>query len=189
MKKIITALFVALSFFNAGVNAAIIDNGDFETGTLDAWSCTDASFCFVETPAAHSGIYFFQGFANDGVATLSQSFATDIGTSYDLEFWSKTSQLSSSNILRFDINGSGPISVAATTDWLLSQYAFEAQSALTTLNFLFQTDFASGVWKIDDVAVSSGVSAVPIPAAAFLFVPALLGFFGLRRQANKVAAT
>jgi hypothetical protein len=34
----------------------------------------------------------------------------------------------------------------------------------------------------------SGVSEVPIPAAAFLFAPALLGFMGLRRKTqNKVA--
>ena len=33
-----------------------------------------------------------------------------------------------------------------------------------------------------------GVSEVPIPAAAFMFAPALLGLMGLRRRAkNKVA--
>jgi hypothetical protein len=30
-----------------------------------------------------------------------------------------------------------------------------------------------------------GVSAVPVPAAAFLFAPALIGFMGLRRKATK----
>lgn len=35
---------------------------------------------------------------------------------------------------------------------------------------------------------NSGISEVPVPAAAFLFGPALLGFMGLRRKAkNKVA--
>lgn len=32
------------------------------------------------------------------------------------------------------------------------------------------------------------VSAVPIPAAAFLFAPAILGFMGLRRKAKKIMA-
>jgi len=32
------------------------------------------------------------------------------------------------------------------------------------------------------------VSAVPIPAAAFLFAPALIGFMGLRRKTNVSAA-
>ncbi|HDY84904.1 MAG TPA: hypothetical protein ENH74_04375, partial [Methylophaga sp.] len=31
----------------------------------------------------------------------------------------------------------------------------------------------------------SAVSAVPIPAAAFLFAPALLGFMGLRRKSKQ----
>lgn len=33
----------------------------------------------------------------------------------------------------------------------------------------------------------TNVSEVPIPAAAFLFAPALMGFLGLRRKANKAA--
>tara|TARA_R110001606_G_scaffold395213_1_gene567082 strand:+ start:83369 stop:84001 length:633 start_codon:yes stop_codon:yes gene_type:complete len=41
----------------------------------------------------------------------------------------------------------------------------------------------------DDMIVAlKPVSAVPIPAAAFLFAPALLGFMGLRRKAKNIAA-
>ena len=36
--------------------------------------------------------------------------------------------------------------------------------------------------------MSLNVSAVPIPAAAFLFAPALLGFMGLRRKAKNTVA-
>lgn len=36
--------------------------------------------------------------------------------------------------------------------------------------------------------MTSNVSAVPIPAAAFLFAPALLGFMGLRRKAKNTVA-
>ncbi|HIM39405.1 MAG TPA: hypothetical protein EYM37_05630 [Methylophaga aminisulfidivorans] len=38
-----------------------------------------------------------------------------------------------------------------------------------------------------NLVVSQAVSAVPVPAALFLFGPALLGFLGLRRKANLVA--
>ncbi|HEC59329.1 hypothetical protein LCGC14_0560440 [marine sediment metagenome] len=38
---------------------------------------------------------------------------------------------------------------------------------------------------LDNVSVSSSVSAVPLPAAAFLFAPALFGFMGFRRKAKK----
>ena len=37
-------------------------------------------------------------------------------------------------------------------------------------------------------AYNSGLSEVPVPAAAFLFAPALLGFMGLRRKAKKPVA-
>jgi hypothetical protein len=41
-------------------------------------------------------------------------------------------------------------------------------------------------FKISGIGVSYDVAAVPVPAAAFLFAPALLGFMGLRRK-TKVA--
>lgn len=41
-----------------------------------------------------------------------------------------------------------------------------------------------GDW-IRVLTLSQDVSAVPVPAAAWLFAPALLGFTGLRRKANK----
>ena len=37
-------------------------------------------------------------------------------------------------------------------------------------------------------AYNSGISEVPVPAAAFLFAPALLGFMGLRRKAKNSVA-
>lgn len=54
-----------------------------------------------------------------------------------------------------------------------------------------QSNSPFGEADIDAVgAISSGVpvSAVPIPAAAFLFAPALLGFMGLRRKAKNSVA-
>jgi len=44
-------------------------------------------------------------------------------------------------------------------------------------------NFANGE-KVATIELTN-VSAVPVPAAAFLFAPALLGFLGLRRKANK----
>ncbi|MCB2425883.1 hypothetical protein [Methylophaga pinxianii] len=39
-----------------------------------------------------------------------------------------------------------------------------------------------------DLRLDSGVSEVPVPAALWLFAPALLGFFGLRRKAKNAVA-
>jgi len=51
------------------------------------------------------------------------------------------------------------------------------------------TSFGDVFDKKDNFYLSSAnVSAVPIPAAAFLFAPALLGFMGLRRKAKNSVA-
>jgi hypothetical protein len=55
---------------------------------------------------------------------------------------------------------------------------------------------AAGISKVEVNFGGSGaldnfvysISEVPVPAAAFLFAPALLGFMGLRRKAKKIAA-
>lgn len=44
----------------------------------------------------------------------------------------------------------------------------------------------SGSFAIDNIKIST--SAVPIPAAIFMFIPVLLGFMGLRRRANSTVA-
>ena len=46
-----------------------------------------------------------------------------------------------------------------------------------------QTAIFSGL-----ASVPQAPNAVPVPAAAFLFAPALLGFIGLRRKAKNTVA-
>ena len=76
-------------------------------------------------------------------------------------------------------------------------------SAATTLSYLNDLTLSVGTIIIgfndnglglgdadyDDIIVAlKPISAVPIPAAAFLFAPALLGFMGLRRKAKNSIA-
>ncbi|KKM89673.1 hypothetical protein LCGC14_1246340 [marine sediment metagenome] len=49
-----------------------------------------------------------------------------------------------------------------------------------------QDEFALGGDMSKLIVLSSNISAVPIPAAAFLFTPALVGFMGLRRKTKTV---
>jgi hypothetical protein len=70
--------------------------------------------------------------------------------------------------------------VAYTEDWSV----FSAKIALSEvgkLSFSVTGGDNQGV-VLDDVSV---VSAVPVPAAAFLFAPALVGFMALRRKGQK----
>ena len=45
----------------------------------------------------------------------------------------------------------------------------------------------SGNVLVDPTAILVSINAVPVPAALFLFAPALLGLFGLRRRATLAA--
>ncbi|BDZ74625.1 hypothetical protein GCM10025856_23440 [Methylophaga marina] len=62
-----------------------------------------------------------------------------------------------------------------------------------TPDFTTILNLAAGIYSVTfDITpalgnMSFGVSAVPVPAALFLFAPALLGFLGMRRK-NAVAA-
>jgi hypothetical protein len=65
-----------------------------------------------------------------------------------------------------------------------------------TSSFTFSAFLEAGkIYGIDLINATStvmkydlSVQAVPVPAAAFLFAPALLGLFGLRRKSQAVAA-
>mgnify|MGYP003384644027 CR=1 FL=1 len=50
------------------------------------------------------------------------------------------------------------------------------------------TSRTSWIFDLDSISFTPEVSAVPVPAAAFLFAPALLGFMGLRRKAKNSVA-
>jgi hypothetical protein len=54
--------------------------------------------------------------------------------------------------------------------------------------FIFNIEGLGKILKANDEFYISGLNAeVPVPAALFLFAPALLGFFGLRRKASLAA--
>jgi hypothetical protein len=74
--------------------------------------------------------------------------------------------------------GGGPTIFNITNDFIFT--------AILTAGSFFGVDIlnaTSGVLKYD-----LSISAVPVPAALWLFAPALMGFFGLRRKALKTAA-
>jgi hypothetical protein len=69
--------------------------------------------------------------------------------------------------------------IAYTQGWTLFDKLITIGS-LSKLQFFVDGGDTQGV-MLDDISVSK----VPVPAAAFLFAPAVLGFIGLRRKATK----
>ena len=58
--------------------------------------------------------------------------------------------------------------------------------SMTHYGFVGKSD--SGALHYGSYLIRDSISAVPIPAAAFMFAPALLGFLGLRRRAKSIVA-
>ena len=73
---------------------------------------------------------------------------------------------------------------AASPVWSTGVWTFLAGS-YTISGLVSESPFGSGGAAL---RLDTDVSAVPIPAAAFLFAPALLGFMGLRRKAKNTVA-
>jgi len=81
----------------------------------------------------------------------------------------------------FTLNALGIASLnAATSFWAIGGHNSTNHNAF---------GWTGGVSTQDHIklVLNTGVSEVPIPAAAFMFAPALLGFMGLRRRAKNKA--
>ena len=173
----------------SGVGLTDIENSYSEDGytlAVDA-NADDTYLSYWHTGNANyaGSTALFNSEPNE-VTTLT----SDNGLAFDLlsidlsEISNGTGQ---STVVTFDgvFMGGGAISQNITLDGLFGfeTLIFSGFTGLASVSWLQVTDFH----QFDNITVSS-VSEVPIPAAALMFAPALLGFLGLRRRAKNNAA-
>jgi hypothetical protein len=200
---IATALLALSTQVNAaGVNLVV--NGSFEnpnvpTGTwsvhnaVTGWSTSGPGIEIRDNVAgtAYAGDQFAEldsHYATNTNSHIYQTLATTVAQSYLLSFAysPRINQPEHTNGISVLWNGTLIDSVSATGggshDWKVFEYIV-AGTGQDILEFAaIGTDDSLG-GSLDAVSVS----AVPVPAAAFLFAPALLGFMGLRRRAKNEA--
>lgn len=193
----------------AGVN--LIVNGSFEdpdvaTGqwhvysAITGWTTSNAGVEIRDNVAgtAYDGSQFVEldSHSSTGVTTNSgiyQSVTTTIGQSYLLSFAysPRIGVASNSNGINILWNGaaitSSPITAEgsglSSHNWTIFEYIVSG-TGLDTLAFEATGLNDSLGGSLDKISLSS----IPIPSAAFLFAPALLGFMGLRRKAKSAIA-
>tara|TARA_R110002111_G_scaffold3391_3_gene20798 strand:+ start:891 stop:1505 length:615 start_codon:yes stop_codon:yes gene_type:complete len=204
MKKLLlSSLLLALS---SQVNAAnIVINGSFENPDIapGTWSVHSPSILGWTTGSAgveirdnvagtaYEGDQFAEldSHGSDSNSYITQTLSTVIGQMYELSFAysPRIGQPEQTNGIDVFWNGGLLDSVTATGsnihNWVV--YTFMVQGTGSDVLKFAATGIEDTLGgSLDDVQVS----AVPIPAAALLFAPALLGFMGLRRKAKAIAA-
>jgi hypothetical protein len=173
MKK--AMLFVVSFLFAVSANAATLDltldgTGGFLGGASQTINSNNSSD--VSASGLGLGVTWFSDFILE----------SDKDTKAVISFEAIGASLSKHSSINVDFGDASPIFSAGESPFT-GVFSFTQTVMLTAgTQYFFLLDGIKNV-----AGYSLNVSAVPIPAALWLFAPALLGFFGLRRKAQNAA--
>ena len=183
MKKLLALVLLGAAWLPA--RAELIKNGGFDLG-IASWNCTISgeANCGVSGSAGRNGGAGLSAYQNAGVGRVSQRYATEIGRTYDLSFYSFTGDPANRLGYGFGAAGISWITVP-TTSFGLTKASFVASTASTTLNFYFSTQPQRGSLRLDDISVLARAplpAKVPEPATTVLLALGLLGLGAVARR-------
>jgi PEP-CTERM motif len=177
-------------------SAQSIVNGGFESSSFSSWSMAgDSMFSGVTCPGPGASVFegncsAFLG-TSDAAGSLSQTFSTTVGQSYQVSFavqYDGGAPAAFSAMFGNDLLYS-ITNPAATPGFLLETFVTTATSSSSTLAFNFRDD--PGFLYLDGVSVA----AVPEPATYSLFALGAIALaarkkrFGARDHARAVPGT
>lgn len=166
----VAAIFVSFVDGSAVAATNLVTNGGFETGNFSGWTQggnTNSTFV-TGGQFAHSGSYGAALGPVFGAGTLSQTFSTVVGESYDLRYFitniANNDGDSAPSLFEVTWNGSLLLgsSLIDSGPFGFSDFNFSgiaATTTSTTLQFTFQhTPF---FWGLDDVSVVQRSISIP----------------------------
>jgi len=190
-------------------SANLIINGGFESGgyvqssndtmtlavgstAMDGWTVTEDLIAWIGpvnpwSLTANEGDFFLDltDFSTGSpFGGVSQNITTDVGQSYELSFdlgssnrWGRPSAIEASAAGSSNIFTSS--TVGGLSDWDRVSMMFTADSETTTI-------FLTGVTGSQYIGLDNvSVSAVPVPAALWLFGSGLIGLIGMKTKSSK----
>ena len=122
-------------------SANLIVNGDFETGDFTGWTTTPAAtgsnFGVTTLPPAHDTLGAFFSANGSDFDSISQTFATTPGASYDVSFfYQPVSPSSPNNGFRALFNGVAIYeNFNSISGFIFQTFTVQATGSLTTLEF------------------------------------------------------
>jgi hypothetical protein len=200
------AIFVLSGSVATPSTANTLVNGGFETGDFTGWVTnftppnnaaliiTDAMF----GPRVHDGTYVVDFSANETAdrAILSQTFATNAGWEYSVQYWLGAVALTGTtpNMVTQVLGANGSTVLHSVNSVLLGngsiqyaliQFLFTADGSTSTLRFTDISPNTNGNDLLLDT-VSVETMETPVPAALPLLASGLglIGWLGRRRKHN-----
>ena len=202
IKILLTTLLFLFSLQATAANIVIngsFENPDIKPGSwtvlpaIAGWTTGGAGIEIRDNVAgkAYEGSQFAEldSHGKDSNSSISQTLSTLVGETYKLSFAysPRINQHEATNGISVFWNDVLLDSVSAvgskTHNWIVYSFMVKAiGNDVLKFAAVGKEDTLGG--SLDAVTVS----AVPVPAAALLFAPALLGFMGLRRKAKAMIA-
>ena len=181
LKLLTSCLALTLGLLGNCANAAIVSNGDFETGNFSGWTqFGNTAFNAVDGNAPQAGSFGAFFGSVQSTSGIKQTLTTVANQLYNVDFWlqaeADVNGASTPNFFDFRWGGASVTSLTNSADFLYTHYTFalQATSGSTEISFTFQNDPA--FWDLDSISVTeAGGTGGNVPEPGSLALVGLAG--------------
>jgi len=176
-------IFITLGLFfitSVTANAAVVDLNAITTTTSNPVSLNLTAGTYNVSPFSGTYKAWNAWSSVSGCDNSGENCSTGWINTYSIDTSETSPFITGNSLFRYATADLALLNALSTTFTLLSD--------ATVKFFISDHPYTDNSGGMSLNVTLAGPGQVPIPAAAFLFTPALLGFMGLRRRAKNTAA-